>query len=56
MRPQNSGEVSITGTISPEIIENLVFQEDDFSFQYVVIGLIISGLVIIGIIFFKRKK
>lgn len=56
MIPQNSGEVSITGTTSPEIIENLIPQEDDFSFQYVVIGLIISGLVIIGIVFFKRKK
>ena len=56
MRPQNSGEVSITGTISPEFTEFVNFQEDDFSFEYVVVGLIIIGIVIIGAIFFKRKK
>ena len=56
MRPQNSGEVSITGTISPEFTEFVNVQEDDFSLEYVVVGLIIIGIVIIGVIFFKRKK
>ncbi len=56
MRPQNSGEVSITGTISPEFTEIVDLPEDEFSFEYVVVGLIIIGIAIIGVIFFKRKK
>ena len=56
MRPQNSGEVSITGTIYPEFTEFVNFQEDDFSVEYVVIGLRIIGIGIIGVICFKRKK
>ena len=53
MKPQNSGEVSIIGTISPDIG---ISPEDDFSVEYVVIGIIIIGIVIIGVFFFKRKK
>ena len=56
MRPQNSGEVSITDTISPEFTEIVDLPEDEFSFEYVVVGLIIIGIAIIGVIFFKRKK
>ena len=54
MRPQNSGEVSITGTISPEI--SLDPPEPEFPFEYVIVGLIIIGIVIISVIFVKRKK
>ena len=59
IRPQNSGEVSITGIISSDIeippdIE--ISPEDDFSVEYLVVGVIIIGLVIIGVFFFKRKK
>jgi hypothetical protein len=53
MRPQNSGEVSITGTVSPDIE---ILAEDDFSVEYVIVGIIIVGIVIIGVFFFKRKK
>jgi len=53
MRPQNSGEVSITGTVSPDIE---ISAEDDFSVEYVIVGIIIVGIVIIGVFFFKRKK
>lgn len=54
MRPQNSGEVSITGTISPEI--SLDPPGTEFPFEYAIVGLIIIGIVIIGVIFVKRKK
>ncbi len=53
MRPQSSGEVSITGTVSPDIE---IFAEDDFSVEYVIVGIVIVGIVIIGVFFFKRKK
>ena len=53
IRPQNSGEVSITGTVSPDIE---ISAEDDFSVEYVIVGIIIVGIVIIGVFFFKRKK
>ena len=53
MRPQNSGEVSITGTVSPDIE---ISAEDEFSVEYVIVGIIIVGIVIIGVFFFKRKK
>ena len=53
MRPQSSGEVSITGTVSPDIE---ILAEDDFSVEYVIVGIIIVGIVIIGVFFFKRKK
>jgi hypothetical protein len=53
MRPQSSGEVSITGTVSPDIG---ILAEDDFSVEYVIVGIIIVGIVIIGVFFFKRKK
>ena len=53
MRPQNSGEVSITGTVSPDIE---ISAEGDFSVEYVIVGIIIVGIVIIGVFFFKRKK
>jgi len=53
MRPQNSGEVSITGTVSPDIE---ISAEDDFLVEYVIVGIIIVGIVISGVFFFKRKK
>ena len=53
MRPQTSGEVSITGTLSPDIV---IPSENEFSVEYVVVGIIIIGAVIIGVFFFKRKK
>ena len=53
MRPQNSGEVSIIGTIVPEI---KISPENEFSMEYVVVGIIIIGIVIVGVLFFKRKK
>ena len=53
MRPQNSGEISIIGTVVPEIEISL---ENEFSVEYLVAGIIIVGIVIVGIIFFKRKK
>ena len=53
MRPQDSGEVSIIGTIIPEIE---ISPENEFSMEYVVVGIIIIGIVIVGVFFFKRKK
>ena len=53
MRPQNSGEVSITGTIVPEIV---ISSEYEFSVEYVVVGVVIIGIVVVGVFFFKRKK
>ncbi len=50
MRPQDSGEVSIIGTIIPEIE---ISPENEFSMEYVVVGIIIIGIVIVGIFFFK---
>lgn len=52
MRPQSSGEISITGSIVPEIITP---SEYEFSVEYVVVGIVIIGIVIVGIFFFKRK-
>jgi len=52
MRPQNSGEVSITGTVVPEIV---ISSEYEFSVEYVV-GVVIIGIVVVGVFFFKRKK
>ena len=53
MRPQDSGEVSIIGTIMPDIE---ISPENEFSMEYVVVGIIIIGIVIVGVFFFKRKK
>jgi hypothetical protein len=53
MRPQNSGEVSIIGTVVPE---SDTFSEDRFAVEYVVIGVIIVGIVIVGVFIYKRKK
>ena len=53
MKPQNSGEVSIIGTVVPEID---TFSQDKFAVEYVVIGIIIVGIVIVGVFFYKRKK
>ena len=53
MRPQNSGEVSITGTVVPEIV---ISSEYEFSVEYVVVGVVIIGIVVVGVFFFKRKK
>jgi hypothetical protein len=53
MRPQNSGEVSIIGTVIPEIG---ISTENEFSVEYVFVGIIIIGIVIVGVFFFKRQK
>jgi len=53
MRPQNSGEVSIIGSIVPEIV---ISSEYEFSVEYVVVGVVIIGIVVVGVFFFKRKK
>ena len=53
MRPQNSGEITIIGTLVPEIVTS---SEYEFSAEYVVVGIIIIGIVIVGVFFFKRKK
>ena len=52
-RPQNSGDVSIIGTLVPEIV---IPQEESIQVLIVVIGIVIIGAVIAGIFFFKRKK
>ncbi|MDH3610189.1 MAG: hypothetical protein OEM79_00345 [Nitrosopumilus sp.] len=54
MRPQNSGEISITGLISPEI--TLDPPETELPIEYVIFGLIIIGIIIISVIFIKQKK
>lgn len=56
IRPQDLGEVSITGLISPEIAEIINSQNNEFWFEYVVIGLIIIAIVIITVFFLKRKN
>ena len=53
IRPQSSGEVSITGTVVPDIE---ILPESDFSVEYVVVGIIIIGIIIIGAFFLKRRK
>jgi len=53
MRPQNSGEISITGAIVPDIVTP---SEYEFSVEYVVLGIVIIGIVVVGVFFFKRKK
>ena len=53
IRPQSSGEVSITGTVMP-VLDGLT-AEQPFPFEYVIVSIII-GVVVIGIFFFKRKK
>jgi len=53
VRPQDSGEISITGTIVPEIVTP---SEYEFPVENVVVGIVIIGIVIVGIFFFKRKK
>ena len=56
IRPQDLGEVSITGLISPEIAEIIHSQNNEFSYEYVAIGLIILVIIIVSIFFLKRKK
>lgn len=52
-RPQSSGEVSIIGTVVPEI----VLQQDQLmQVGILIIGIIVVGAIIVGIFFFKRKK
>jgi hypothetical protein len=53
MRPQSSGEISIVGTVVPEIG---ISPDNEFSLEYVAVGIIIIGIVIVGVFFFKRKK
>jgi hypothetical protein len=56
MRPQDSGEISVIGSIVPDINEFEIDSETQFSVEYLIIGFVISGIVIIGIFFVKRKK
>jgi hypothetical protein len=55
MRPQNSGDISITGTVIPNLVEIEIPAEDKFPVEYVIVSLII-GIVVIGGFFLKRKK
>ncbi len=55
MRPQNSGDISITGTVIPNLVEIEIPAEDKFPVEYVIVSLII-GIVVIGVFFLKRKK
>jgi hypothetical protein len=56
IRPQTSGEVSISGLLVPDIEKFPDGSEIQFSVEYLVVGLVISGIVIISVFFFKRKK
>ncbi len=56
IRPQSLGEVSITGLISPEIAEMIHSQNSEFPYEFVVIGLALIVIIIIGVILVKRKK
>ncbi len=56
IRPQNSGEVLITGSLVADIPEIENSSEYEFPVEYVVVGIIIIGIVITGVFFFKRKK
>ncbi|MDH3278132.1 MAG: hypothetical protein OEL77_08360 [Nitrosopumilus sp.] len=53
MKPQNSGEISIIGTLVPEI---KISPEESIQLEVIVVGIIIIGAVITGIFFLKRKK
>lgn len=55
MRPQNSGDISITGTVITDFGEIEIPEEDKFPVEYVIVSIII-GIVVIGVFFFKRKK
>jgi hypothetical protein len=55
IRPQNSGDISITGTVIPGFGEIEIPAEDKFPVEYVLVSIII-GIVVIGVFFFKRKK
>jgi len=55
IRPQNSGDISITGTVIPDFGEIEIPAEDRFPVEYVIVSLII-GIVVIGGFFIKRKK
>ena len=56
IRPQNSGEVSITGSLVPNISEFQANSENQFQGEVVVVGIVIVGIAIIGVFLFKRKK
>jgi hypothetical protein len=56
IRPQNSGEISVIGSIVPDINEFEIDSETQFSVEYLIVGFVISGIVIVGIFFVKRKK
>jgi len=55
MKPQNSGNISITGTVIPNLVEIEIPAEDKFPVEYVLVSLII-GIVVIGGFFLKKKK
>ena len=56
MRPQTSGEISITGTIPDEITDVLTTPSDEFSYEYLIVILVLIVIAIVVAIFFKRKK
>lgn len=56
IRPQNSGEVSITGSLVPDINEFNTDSENQIPVEYIVIGIAIIGIVITGIFILKRKN
>lgn len=53
MKPQNSGEVLITGTLISEI---KIAPEESIQLEIVILGIVIIGAIILSIFFFKRKK
>ncbi|HUU47960.1 MAG TPA: hypothetical protein VMW55_04155 [Nitrosopumilaceae archaeon] len=53
MKPQNSGEVLITGTLISEI---KIAPEESIQLEIVILGIVIIGAIIVSIFFFKRKK
>ena len=53
MRPQNSGEILISGTLVPEI---KISPEESIGPEIIVIGIIIIGAVAASVFFLKRKK
>jgi len=55
VRPQISGDISITGTVIPDLSEIEIDDEYKFPVEYVIVSIII-GVVVIGVFFFKRKK
>ncbi|MFQ5440483.1 MAG: hypothetical protein ACE5DL_03370, partial [Nitrosopumilaceae archaeon] len=53
IRPEQSGDVLIAGTVVPEI---KISTEESIELEIIIVSVIIVGAVVAGIIFYKRKK